>query len=113
MDGPRAAEAGVVDQDLDVQAERLDLREHLLAARIRAEVGGDVLSAHAVRPVELLGQGLQAILAPGHEGHAVAAGCKLAGDLLADPRRSAGDECSGRVAGRREGHLPEATQTGV
>ena len=97
VDRARAAEAGVVDEDLDVEPKRLDLRQHLVAAGVGAEVGGDVLGADAVRLVELLGERLQAILAAGDEGHAVAAGGELAGDLLADARRSAGDEGGGRV----------------
>ena len=85
MDRPRAAEAGVVDEDLDVEAERLDLREHLVAGRVRTEVGCDVLGANAVRVIELLGQRLQAILTPRNEGDAVAARGELPGDLSPMP----------------------------
>ena len=48
MNGTRAAEARIVDEDLDVESECFHLREHLVATLIGAEVRGDVLGADAV-----------------------------------------------------------------
>ena len=104
MNGTRAAEAGVVHEDLDVELERLHLREHLVAALIRAEVGGDVLGADAVRLIDLVGESLEAILATGDERQAIATLRELARDLLADPGRGAGDEDGGRISRLRKCH---------
>ena len=98
------AEAGVVDQDLDLEAEALDLGGKPLARGRVAEVGGDRLGADAVALAQLAGQRAQTLLAPGDQGDAVPARGQLARDRLADPGRGARDQRGCRLRGRRKGH---------
>ena len=100
-------EAGVVDQDVGRQA-ALGQRGRELGARVGVgQVGGDHLGPDRVRPRQLVGQRLQPVLAPGHEGHSVAAPRQLACDLRADARRGTGDDGGRVLLGGRECHAPE------
>ena len=66
-------EARVVDEDVGVQSARLELgREHATRVGI-GEVGRNDLGADGVRLRQLVGQCLQAVRAPGHQGQAMAA----------------------------------------
>ena len=100
----RSPEAGVVDQDLDLEPEALDLRDQPLAGGLVAEVGGDRLGAHPVVPAQLAGQRAKALLTPRHQGDAVPARCQLARDRLADPGGGARDQRGCRLGGLRERH---------
>ena len=93
------AKPGVVDEDLDVEPERLDLGRQLLARGRLTEVAGDGLGADPVVGFELLGELVEPVLAPRDEHETVAAGGELAGDLGADSGGGAGDE-GGGVLGR-------------
>jgi hypothetical protein len=89
------AEAGIVDQDLDIEPESRDRGLHGVAARLLAEVGGDHLGADAVGLRQLRGEFAQPLLATGDEDDAVTALGKLAGNRGADARRGSGDERGG------------------
>ena len=81
------AEAGVVDQQVHVDAELLDL------ARELGRLGGEVAVDDVGRGRELLGELLEPVLAAGDQDQVVAAAGELAGELLADARGRAGDQC--------------------
>ena len=92
MEEPAAAEAGVVHQYLDGQAELFDPAPEALARGRIAEVAGERLRADAVAGPQLLGQLVEPLGAapPGPSG--VTAAGERASDVGADAGRGAGDE---------------------
>ena len=92
VERPAGGKAGVVDQDLDVEAELGDLTREPRARRGLGEVAGDRLGADAVGVGSSSASGVEAILAAGDEHEAVAARGELAGDRAADPGGGAGDQ---------------------
>ena len=82
------AEAGVVDEEVDVDAELLDLARAASAASV-AEVAGDHLGVVGKAAGELRRAGP----CGGRRGSARAALGELPRELLADSRRGAGDQC--------------------
>ena len=74
------AEAGVVDEVIDLDPELLDLGRQL------GRLGDEIALDHVCRGGELLGELLEAVLAAGDQDQVVAAGRELAGELLADAR---------------------------
>src|SRR5204862_7790312 len=104
-----AAEAGVVDENLDVQAQLGDATRQIATGRVVGQVRPHHLRAPAEALRELIRQGSQAILATSDARHAVAVAGELARDGLADAGRRAGDQCGRRVGGlgyRHGGRLP-------
>ena len=79
------AEAGVVDQQLDLDAELGD------PLRQRRRVGGEVAGDDVRVGRKLGGEALQAVGPAGDQHQVVPAGGELAGELLANSRRGAGD----------------------
>ena len=101
---PPVAKPGVVDEDLDVEPERLDAaREPVSRSRLR-QVATERLGPHAVLLAQLVRELVEPGFAPRDEEHAVAAPGQLAGDLGADSRRGAGDQCRSAAARLREAH---------
>ena len=100
----RVAEAGVVDQHLDVETEHVDGGGEPVALLGSAEVGGDRLDADAMLARDLRRQLAQAILAAGDQGEAVAAAGELARDLGSDPRGGARDQGRRGLRGRWQRH---------
>ena len=84
----RGAEAGVVDQQVDLDSELRDL----VAQRggLGREVAGDQRGPSVGSSA---GELLQPVGAAGDQDQVVAAGGELAGELFADSRGSAGDQC--------------------
>ena len=97
-------EARVVDEDLDLEPERLDLGRQLLARGRLTEVAGDGLGANPVVGFEILGELVEPVLAPRDEHEIVAARGQFTGELGADPGGGAGDEGSGAGAWLRQAH---------
>ena len=79
-------EAGVVDEDVDLESERRDPRGQPLARGRLGEIAAERLGAHRVLGGDLRGDLLEAVLAPGDEDDAVAATGELVGDRGADAR---------------------------
>ena len=94
ISGKRAvgAEAGVVDQQLDLDTELGD------PGGQRGGVGAEVAAEHAGLGGQLGGERLEAVGAAGDEDEVVAARGELAGELLADSRGGSGDQ--GRSSSR-------------
>ena len=96
--GAAGGKAGVVDQDLDVEPERLRCGRAVAGARPPwTRSAADRLGADAVLVVSSRGELVELLLAPRDEDQVVAAAGQLAGDLGADPGRGAGDQRGGRV----------------
>ena len=87
VERPARAEAGVVDDQVDGIGGIGDACGDEILASPRAEVGGEHLDA-----VELAGERLQPIDAPGHDDDRHSGRGELACQLLADPAGRAGDE---------------------
>ena len=98
-DRAHGGESGVVDQDLDAQAEPVDPGRQLAPGRFVGQVRGQDLGPDPRGAGDGGGQLLQAVLAPGHQRHPVAAASELAGHLGPDARRGAGDQAGGGGAG--------------
>ena len=98
---PGRAVARVVDEDADLEAQRLDPPGERADRLGVDEVAGERLGAHAVRLAQLGGERLQAIGAAGDQHDAVPARGELPREVGADPRRGAGDQRGG--GGRRCG----------
>ena len=102
--GAHRREARVVDEDVGVQSARFQLcRERATRVGI-GEVGGNDLGADGVRVRQLVGQCLQAVGAPGHQGQAMAASRQLPCDLRPDARRCTGDDRGRVLLGCRQCH---------
>ena len=87
-----------------MQAARLELgRERATRVGV-GEVGRNDLDADGVGLRQLVGQCLQAVGAPGHQGQAMAASRQLPCDLRPDARRCAGDDRGGVLLGCRQCH---------
>ena len=102
--GTHRREARVVDQDVGAQAARLEQRGELATRVGIGEVGRNDLDADGVRLRQLVGQCLQAVLAPGHQRQAMAAPCQLPRDLRPDARRCTGDDRGRVLLGCRQCH---------
>src|SRR5262245_210205 len=101
---PLAAEAGVVDEDLDVPARGSDLLDQPGALGGIREVAGDHLRLAAEVARDLLGEAPEALLAPRGESQVQPAAGELARDLGADARGGTGHQ-RGPSGGRgREAH---------
>jgi hypothetical protein len=88
-EGALAADAGVVDQEVDAGANpRLDR----VQLRRVAHVGDDDVDLHAVGGLELGGQLLEAITPAGDHHEVRTVGRELLGEGPADAARCAGDE---------------------
>jgi hypothetical protein len=98
-----AAEARVVDEDLDLEAELFEAGGNEVAPGLRREVGADCLGADAVLLRERAGELAQAILAARDERDPVTAGGQLARDRVADARRGPGDQRGRSLGWRRQG----------
>ncbi len=79
-EGAGGAEAGVVDQQADVDAELRDLFPQ--GGGLGRQVAGDRLGGGG----QVLGESLQPVRAPGDQDQLPAAGCELAGKLFPDSR---------------------------
>ena len=90
-DPAQRGEPGVVDQDVDGDAELDHPGRQDGACRPVGEVGGQHVGLPAARS-DLVGERAQLVLAAGDEHDPVAAAGQLAGDLGADALRGAGDE---------------------
>ena len=86
-EAPAQPEAGVVDQQVHLDAELLDPAEQL--GGLAGEVAGDDVCGGR----EPVGELPQALLAAGDEHQLVAAGGELPRELLADARRRARYQC--------------------
>jgi len=95
MDRSEGPEAGVVDEDLDVEAELADPRPHGVSLGRFSKVGAHDLGSDTVVARELVGQLAQALLAARGEDDAVPTRGELAGDRRPDSRRGAGDQGGG------------------
>ena len=93
-----AAEAGVVDQQLERR--RRGARRHRLDAGRRGEVGDQNLDLDLVRGGETLGQRLQPLAPPGDDDQIMARLGELDGERLSDARGGAGDESERSRHGR-------------
>ena len=87
------AEAGIVDQDVNVQTSAVGLVPQSLGCVRLGQVQGDGGDLHTVLLAELLGQSVDLVLPAGHQNEIVPPGRVAAGELLTDPRRRSGDEC--------------------
>ena len=81
------ADAGIVDEGVDLEPEPLHLLDQLLRSARPGEIGGDDMAR-----AELGRQGLEPVAAAGDEDELVAALAALAGKLDSETGRSAGDD---------------------
>src|SRR6056297_1812027 len=101
LDGGAGTEAGVVDEQIEPSAETPDgLVEDPLRIPLVGEVGSQWMSAAAF-DLDLLGEALQSIRAPGDERDLEARRGQRARARLADARRGAGHESGSSVRGCR------------
>ncbi len=101
---PDRAEPGRVHEHGHREPAFGDRGGEAVARRLAGQVGGCDLDPHAVGIAQLAGQRLQAVLAPGHQRHPVAAPGELPGDRAADARGGAGDQGRAVARGRGQRH---------
>jgi len=94
------AEAGVVHQEVDLQAEAADLIDDARDAVRRGKVCGHHPRLHPVRGLQLARQRFQAIAPSRHQDQVVLVGGKEPRVLGAQPGRRSGDQCGSHVRRR-------------
>src|SRR5205823_2973555 len=98
-------EPGVVDEDLDVEAQLADLLGQRSPRAGVGKVARDRLRAHSMTCRQLRGELVEALLATRDQDDAMSAPRQLVCDRTADAGRGAGDQRSRGGGGRWQAHV--------